>query len=80
MIKTISLGKQSFEIAIALRDSILLSTILTNVEIWHNVTQSDVAELEKVDKSLFQRLLCVPQSTPGIAFYLELGILPVSHS
>ena len=78
MIKTISLSKQSFQIALVLRDTILISAISTNVETWYNLSKEELSEFEIIDRSLFRRLLNMPQSTPIFAFYLELGILPVA--
>ena len=71
MVETISLGKHYFKISLLLRESIFLSSILTNSEVWYRVTQSDIEDLESLDRSLLRRILSCPSSTPTSALYLE---------
>ena len=77
MIDNISLGKHYFKIALLLRESIFLSSILTNSEVWYRVTKSEIEELEIVDRSLLKRILSVPNSTPTAALYLETGCIRI---
>ena len=51
--------------------------MLTNAEIWYNLTNKEILELESVDKLFFTKLLEVPGSTPIESYYLELGVLPM---
>ena len=55
-----------------------LNGVLTNSEIWYNLTEAEIQEFENLDRLLLRRILQVPFSTPKEAFYLELGILPIS--
>ena len=71
-------GAFYFEVAVLLRESMFLNGILTNAEVWHNVKKSEIEELEELDRSLLRKILHVPSTTPKEAFYLELGILPIS--
>ena len=59
-----------------MRESMLVNGILTNSETWYNLLKTEVKELEEVDKLFLRKILTVPESTPGEAFFLELGILP----
>ena len=77
LLDMISFGPYLIEIALLLRDSMLINGILTNVEVWYNLTTNDIKEFENLDKTLLRKVLGVPGSTPSEAFYLELGILPV---
>ena len=52
--------------------------MMTNVETWYNVRESDIDEFEKIDKIYLLKLFEAPRSTPSEALYLELGILPLS--
>ena len=61
-----------------LRESKLLNGILTNVEIWYNLTKAEIEEFESLDRLFLRRLLEVPASTPCESYYLELGVLPIS--
>ena len=56
----------------------LIKGILTNVEVWYNLSTIEVKEFEDLDRMFFTKLLGVPGSTPCEAFYLELGVLPIS--
>ena len=45
----IPFGKYHFEVALILRDSLLLSSILCNSESWYNVTKAELDLIESVD-------------------------------
>ena len=77
MIGKISLGKYFFKIALLLRESIFISSILTNSEVWYRLTKTDAEELEVLDRSLLKRIFSVPNSTPTAALYLETGCLSI---
>ena len=77
LIENISLGKHYFKIALLLRESIFLNSILTNSEVWYRLTKSEIEDLEMVDRSLLKRILSVPNSTPTAALYLETGCIRI---
>ena len=78
MIESISLGKHYFRIAVLLRDSLFLSSILNNSEVWYKVTEGEIEELELLDRTPLKRIFCVPNSTPSAAIYLETGCMRIS--
>ena len=53
--------------------------MLTNSEIWFNVTETEIEELESVDRVLLRQILQVPKSTPIPSLYLELGCTPIRY-
>ena len=77
MVEKISLGKHYFKIALLLRDTMFLSAILTNAEVWYRLTESEIAELEMLDKTLLKRIFSVPNTTPSAALYLETGCMRI---
>ena len=77
LIESISLGKHYFKIALLLRESIFLSSVLTNSEVYYKVTKSEIEDLEMVDRSLLKRILSVTNSTPTAAVYLETGFIKI---
>ena len=77
MIGKISLGKHFFKIAFLMRESIFLSSILTNSEVWYRLTKTETEELEVLDRTLLKRIFSVPNSTPTAALYLETGCLSI---
>ena len=58
-------GRHYFKVAVILRNSNLISSLLTNSEAWYNVTQADIDLLESVDENLLRRVLDCPMSTWG---------------
>ena len=71
------LGKFHFEAAILLRNSLLISSLLSNSEAWHNLTEVDLRNLEKADENLLAKILDTPVTTPKEMLYLELGVTPI---
>ena len=51
ILKTVSLGHHYFEIAVLLRESLLISSSLFNAEVWYALTKAQVGELEEIDRS-----------------------------
>ena len=60
-----------------LRESLLISSWLTNSELWYNLTLSDIRELESVDEVLLRKVLECPMSTAEEMLYLELGVIHI---
>ena len=77
ILKTVSYGVKYFEIATTLREAELINGILTNVEVWYGLRQSEIEELEEVDKLLLRRILAAPSSACIESLYLELGLTPI---
>ena len=71
--------KDEYEIALLLRETVFLSSILLNAETWINLTKDDVNVLEKLDETLLRRLLDAPSKSPIPALYLELGVYPIKY-
>ena len=69
-------GKLYFQVAILLRNSLLVSSMLCNSETWFNLTKAELELLESVDLMLLRNLLGTTKSTPKEMLYLELGIIP----
>ena len=80
ILQQISLGHHYFEIALLLKKSLFLNSVLNNVEVMYNFTKTDAEEFDKLDLILMRKILNAPVSTPKEAFYLKLGVLsPRAH-
>ena len=77
LLDSITLGQYYIEIALLLRESLFINGVLTNAEIWYSLSSEEIKEFEDLDKSLLRKILRVPFSTPGEAYFLELGIIPL---
>ena len=78
ILKETSLGVFYFVIATILRDTILLSSMLLNIEVAFGLTASDMKKLEMTDRILLRRVLSTGRSTPVCSIFLELGLIPPS--
>ena len=79
ILKSVSFGAHYFEIATTLRNSILINGMLTNCEIWYSITQTEITQLEEVDRLLLRQIMNVASSCPIEALYLELGCIPLRY-
>ena len=79
ILENIYFGKYYFQAAVALRNSLLISTMLFNSETWYNVTNVELERLEKIDEKCLRKILNAPFATPKIMLYLELGVTPIRY-
>lgn len=70
-------GKYFFEVALVLRSSLLLSSILLNSEAWVNLTHGNIRSLEQIDEKLLSRILESEANTSNAMKYMELGLYPI---
>ena len=77
MLNQISLGHYHFDIALIMRDAMLVSKLVSSSEVWYNVLKKEYESLEKVDEMFLRRLLDVPTSTPLESLYIEGGGIPI---
>ena len=79
ILEDICFGKYYFNVAMVLRNALLISSMLTNAEAWYGLSNADIAELEGVDEDLLRKVLECPLSTPKEMLYLELGVSPIRN-
>ena len=72
-------GKYFFQVAMLLRNSLILSTLLTNTEAWPNLTSENIRELEKKDEDYLRYILKSPRNSSKASLYLTLGVQPISY-
>ena len=70
-------GKYYFEVAMVLRSSLLLNSILLNSEAWVNLTNKNIRILEQMDESFLSKILEYEANNSNTIKYLELGIYPI---
>ena len=79
MLDEVSFGEHFFEIALMLREAMLINGLLFNSEIWYGLSKNNISELEGIDKLLLRKLLNTHSKTPIESLYLELGVLPLKY-
>ena len=77
ILESVSLGKHYFKMAVLLRETLFLNSILTNTETWYGLTKTNIENLEMVDKILLRNILSTGRNTPIPMLYLELGCLRI---
>ena len=77
MVNGLSLGHYYFNIAFLFREVMLLNGMLTNLEVWHPVTNKQIEVLENIDLMLLRKIIKGHSKTPKEAFFLETGLLPI---
>ena len=79
ILQGIPFGNYYFEVALILRNSLLVSSMLVNTEAWYNITKSELNLLESIDIQFLKSVLKAPKCTPTEMLYLEFGCIPFSH-
>jgi hypothetical protein len=79
MLTDICFGPHFFQVALVLRSSLFINSILLNSEVWYGLSKTDIENLETVDNSLLKRILEAPCTTPNPMLFLELGCIPIRY-
>ena len=77
ILSSICLGNFHFDIAMVLRDSLFVNSVMSNSEIWHNVKSNHIESLEKSDINLLRKIMNAHSKTASEALFLELGKYPL---
>ena len=77
LLEELCLGKYYFEAACLLRNSLLLSSLLSNSESWYDLSENDIQQLVSIDEQLLRKIFSAPRSTPKELLYLESGSIPI---
>ena len=73
----IPFGKHKIEVAMKLREAMLINGLLYNSEAWHGVTKKHIESLEAIDQALLRNILNSHSKTPTEFLYLESGAVPI---
>ena len=76
ILEGIPFGHFYFEVALMLRNSLLVSSMLLNTEAWYNLTKPELNLLETIDIQFLRSILKAPKCTPKEMLFLELGVVP----
>ena len=77
MLREVCYGPYHFEVALVFRETLLLSSILTNSEAWYKVKDNEIDILEKSDENLLRSIFETPVTTTKCMLYLESGVKPI---
>ena len=71
-------GKHYFEVAMMLRNSLLVNGIIYNIDAWSNINEKEIEDFNKIDRILLCNILKVSKNLPKEALYLELRIMELN--
>ena len=77
MLDDLCLGSFHFEAGNILRNSLLLSTLISNCEAWYNLTNKDISQLESEDEALLRKMLSAHSRSPRELLYLQTENIPL---
>ena len=77
MLSRTSLGHYYFEIGLVMRDTMLVSKLVYNSEVWYNVSDEQLSKLELIDEMWYRKLFNLPTSSPKEGMYIESGKMPI---
>ena len=67
----VTVGSHWFEIAMFLRETLFINSMLWNTETCYDLSKKEIKELELIDRMLLKRILEVPCSThTALLYYL----------
>ena len=61
------------------RSAYLLSSILSNSEVWYGVTKHEIEVLEKLDEMLLSEIVECSRNVQRELLYLEFGLIPIAY-
>ena len=76
VLETMFFGNFYFEVGKTMIDSMLLGSILNNIEVAYNLTKKEIEKLQKCHEMGLRKLLSLPSKTPKQMIYLLTGSLP----
>ena len=79
MLEKIPGGHFHFEIAVILRNALLISSVLSNSEVWYGLTKYDTGLLEQLDEMWIRNLFVCSRNVSKDLLYLELGLVPIRY-
>ena len=77
ILEEIIFGPYESMVFIVLRNSLFISTVLTNIESIYSLTNKEIEELERCDESLLREKFSLHSKTSKEFLYLETGCLPL---
>ena len=78
LLRQVSLGFYQMEIALIFRDTMLISQLLFNSEVWLDLKQNQIAKLTAIDELYLFKILNVPRTVTKECLYTEIGKYPVT--
>ena len=77
ILETMFFGSYYFEVGKTMIESMLLGSILNNIEVAYNLTKPEIEKLQRCHEMGLRKLLYLPSKTPKCMLYLLTGSVPI---
>ena len=77
MLDDLILDPYRHEVGTVLRNSLLVSTVLSNIEAIYNLKERQIEQLENIDTILLRKILQADSKTSKPMLFLALGVVPL---
>ena len=67
-------GELYFQVIIKILETVIIPTLINNAETWTNITNKEMVEIEKMHKTILQRIFKIKRNTPYWGILSESGI------
>ena len=75
-LESLNLRRYYFECAMVFMNSMLRSSILYAAETYHNLKETELREIERIEETFMRKLLKTSKGCPIVQLYLRLGEIP----
>lgn len=72
-----NIGSLAVSSRLQMVESVIIPSILVNVEAWLTISPTELKELEKAQATVLKKIFEMPISTPYLGMLMEAGVLPV---
>ena len=79
VLKELSAGCHYVSIGLVFRDAVLLSKLLLNSEVWHNLTLKQIEGLEDLDKIYLRNILSAHSKVGIECMFFDVGKMPLRY-
>ena len=77
--KEMNIPEKDIQVKLKLMEVVIIPKIYYNSETWTNMRKSDINNIDMITVRCLNRLLKLPESTPGYGLYAETGIIPAEQ-
>ena len=79
LVDQVTLGHYFFEVLLILRDSMFVSKLLLNAEVWYNISKRNYTRLEEIYNIFWRKSLNVIRTVPKESLYITTGKVPLKY-
>ena len=79
LVRETGLGIHTVNVHLLLYQSLFLSCVLFNSQVWRNLSEKEINKLESLQRRCLRKIFNAPHSTSRSFVYLEFGAVPIRY-